>query len=320
MSRLNETNEAVQAFLIVGFPGFQERDVKNVIFGSLLTVYFFIILGNLLIIVIFLHDEDLHIPMYILISCLGLVDIIIATNTVPKMLAIFGSDSNLITISACFTQMFFTHTTTTVEALLLALMAYDRYLAICKPLHYHTLTSNALVLKQIACCWVCGFIVAIIPIILAYRLPFCGPNKVVHCYCDHSSVLKLACTDTSLNTYVGLSLVLSVLIAPLIYILFSYTRILISVLKISTHKGRVKAFSTCATHLLVISVFFLVGAGVYICNRIPGTSADVRILMALIQNVTPPLMNPIIYCLRSKEIQQSFWKTLRRNKTLPKNP
>ncbi|XP_028646824.1 olfactory receptor 6N1-like [Erpetoichthys calabaricus] len=313
MSRLNDTNEAIQAFIIVGFPGLQERDTKNIIFGSLLTVYFFIVLGNLLIIIIFLRDEDLHIPMYILISCLGLVDIIIATTTVPKMLAIFGSDSNIITISACFTQMFFCHTMTTSESLLLALMAYDRYLAICRPLHYHTLMSNASVIKQIACCWLCASFLAIIPIILAYRLPFCGPNKVVHCYCDHSSVLKLACTDTSLNTYVGLSIVLTVLFAPLVYIL-------ISVLKISTHEGRVKAFSTCATHLLVISVFFLIGAGVYICNRIPGTSADVRILMALIQNVMPPLMNPIIYCLRSKEIQQSFWKTLRRNKTLPKNP
>uniref|UniRef100_A0A8C4SSS3 Olfactory receptor n=1 Tax=Erpetoichthys calabaricus TaxID=27687 RepID=A0A8C4SSS3_ERPCA len=298
-----------KAFIIVGFPGLQERDTKNIIFGSLLTVYFFIVLGNLLIIIIFLRDEDLHIPMYILISCLGLVDIIIATTTVPKMLAIFGSDSNIITISACFTQMFFCHTMTTSESLLLALMAYDRYLAICRPLHYHTLMSNASVIKQIACCWLCASFLAIIPIILAYRLPFCGPNKVVHCYCDHSSVLKLACTDTSLNTYVGLS--------PLIYILFSYTRIIISVLHISSSEGRFKAFSTCGSHLLVLLVFFLVGAGVYIANRVPSTSVDVRILASLIQNITPPLLNPIIYCWRTKDIRDSIRKVLKINNILP---
>ncbi|XP_039602146.1 olfactory receptor 2AT4-like [Polypterus senegalus] len=307
----------VQEFIIAGFPGFQDRFSRNTIFGTLLTIYIFILLGNLLIIMIFLQDKELHVPMYILISNLALVDIIISSTTIPNMLSLFRSGSISLSLPSCFMQMFFYGAMTTAESLLLGLMAYDRYVAICKPLHYYTITSNSLVLKQIVCCWLCVLIIMIIPVTFTFKLHFCGPNIVLHCFCDNSAVLKLACSNTTPNTYVVLSIGLLVMIGPLIYILFSYTRIIISVLHISSSEGRLKAFSTCGSHLLVLLVFFLVGAGVYIANRVPSTSVDVRILASLIQNVTPPLLNPIIYCWRTKDIQDSIRKVLKINKILP---
>ncbi|XP_028646823.1 olfactory receptor 142-like [Erpetoichthys calabaricus] len=316
MSLLNQTDTSVQEFIIVGFPSFQDSESRNVLFSIFLAVYSLILLGNVLLVVVFVMDKGLHIPMYMLICSLALVDLIISTTTIPKMLLVFSFKSTVISVSMCLTQMGFYHTMIATESLLLGLMAYDRYLAICKPLHYFTLMSNVVVLQKISCCWVLGFLVAIVSVILALKLPFCGPNKLIHCFCDHSAVLKLACTDTFLNSYVSLAIALSVLFIPLSFILFSYAMIIRSVLNIVSSEGRLKAFSTCGTHLLIILVFFVIAAGVYISNRVPGTSIDMRIMAALIQNVTPPLMNPIIYCLRTKEIRESFVKTLKRCKIL----
>ncbi|KAG2457294.1 OR1FC protein, partial [Polypterus senegalus] len=317
MSISNSTDFRVQEFIIFGFPGFQERENKNILFAIFLTAYLLILLGNLLILIIFAFDEGLHIPMYVLISSLAVVDIAISSTTVPKMLDVLSFDNSFISFGGCLTQMGFYLALVTTESFLLAVMAYDRYLAICNPLHYASLMNNSLVLKQIACCWTLGIIVGLILVGLALRLPFCGPNKVIHCFCDHSSVVRLACADIVINNYMGLTLAMTVLFIPLTYILFSYIKIITSVLKIKSAEGRLKAFSTCGTHLLIISVFFLAAAFVYISYRIPGTSADVRIMAAVLQNVTPPLMNPIIYCLRNKEIRGSLVKTFRRSRILP---
>uniref|UniRef100_A0A8C4TDF9 Olfactory receptor n=1 Tax=Erpetoichthys calabaricus TaxID=27687 RepID=A0A8C4TDF9_ERPCA len=315
---MNELNDSIQEFIIIGFPGYQDRNSRFIIFGVLLTVYAILLLGNLFIIVIVLIDRDLHTPMYILMSNLALVDVVITTTTIPKLLAVLGTGASGISIAGCFIQTLFCGSVTAVESFLLAIMAYDRYLAICKPLHYYTITNNSVVFKQVVCCWVGGFIALTIPLSLTFRLQFCGSNKLLHFFCDHSALLKLACTDTTINSYLSLSIGMS-LIIPLIYILYSYSRIIHSILKIATGDGRLKAFSTCSTHLMIISVFYIVGAGVFISNRIPGTSIDTRIMVGLVQNLFPPIMNPIIYCLRSKEIRESFVKTLKRNKIFPKH-
>ncbi|XP_039602136.1 olfactory receptor 6N1-like [Polypterus senegalus] len=313
----NQTSTTVQEFILVGFPGLQDQESKTIFFIVFLLAYLFICVGNLLIILIFTVDRSLHSPMYLLICNLAIIDVTLPTVTIPKMLALFAFDSRSISFSACFTQILLYLGLVTIESFLLMVMAYDRYIAICNPLRYPSIMTNNHVLKRIACCWVGGLCGPVIPLVLALRLPFCGPNKVVHCFCDHSAVLRLACAEIVINSYVALTIALSVLFIPLIYILFSYTRIIMSVLKIASSEGRLKAFSTCGTHLLVISIFILTAAGVYISYRIPGTSADVRIMAAVLQNVFPPLMNPIIYCLRTKEIRDSFVKTFQRHKILP---
>ncbi|KAG2457297.1 OR6N1 protein, partial [Polypterus senegalus] len=318
MSGMNQNTSQVQEFIIVGFPGLQDQESRAVFSGIFLVAYLLILLGNLLIILIFAMDESLHTPMYMLICSLAFLDVILSSVIIPKMLVVFMFDSKAITFVACFIQLLFYHGMITAESFLLGLMAYDRYMAICHPLHYPTIMTNSRVFKQIVCCWVGGLCGPIIPIVLALRLPFCGPNKVLHCFCDHVSVVRLTCADITINSYVALTISLSTLFIPLTYILFSYIRIIRSVFKIASSEGRLKAFSTCGTHLLVISVFFLIAAGVYISYRVPGTSADMRIMAAVLQNVIPPLMNPIIYCLRTKEIRDSFVKRFQRTQILPK--
>ncbi|MBN3304484.1 O11H6 protein, partial [Amia calva] len=256
--------------------------------------------------------------MYILICNLAILDISLISITIPKMLAVFMFDSKFISFGACFTQMFFFMSLGTTEGFLLTVMAYDRYLAIFHPLCYSTMMTNGLVMRHVLWCWAGGFLSMLAPLILVVRLPFCGPDKVLHCFCDHSSVLRLACAIIVINSILGLTFALSVLLIPLTLILLSNVKIVRLVLQISGTEGRAKAFSTCGSHLLVISVFFLTAIGVYISYRVPGTSAVLHVMAAVFQNVFPPLVNLIIFCLRTKEIRDSLVKTLKKSRVFPK--
>ncbi|XP_039602127.1 olfactory receptor 6-like [Polypterus senegalus] len=276
---------SVQQFIIVGFPGFQDLKSKTLFSAFFLTAYLLICLGNLTIILTLTMDENLHKPMYVLVCSLAILDIAFSSVTVPRILAILMFDSN-ISFDGCFVQLFLFHAVGSSQSFLLMLMAYDRFVAICNPLRYPTIMTNRVILK------------------------------FMHLYCELASVVRLACADISVNNYVTLAIAMSVMIIPLTYILYSYVRIIMSVLKIASSEGRVKAFSTCGTHLVVIFIFLLTAVCVHISNRIPGTSEDVRIMAAGVQNVIPPLMNPVIYCLRAKEIRDSFVKTLRKCKIL----
>uniref|UniRef100_A0A8C4SP67 G-protein coupled receptors family 1 profile domain-containing protein n=1 Tax=Erpetoichthys calabaricus TaxID=27687 RepID=A0A8C4SP67_ERPCA len=297
-----------RTFIVVGFPGFQDHESKLLFSVIFLIVYLLICLGNLSILATFFLDESLHKPMYVLISTLAVLDITYSSVTIPRMLTFLMFDARVISFVACFAQLFLFHAVGSSQSLLLMLMAYDRLVAICNPLLYPTIMTNRVILKQITWCWLGGFITPLIPLILAVRLPFCGPNKVMHLFCDLGLVVRLACTDISINSIVTLTIGLSVMFIALAYILYSYTRIIISVLKIASSEGRSKAFSTCGTHLVVIFVFIFTAAGVYISYRMPGTSEDMRVIAAVLQTIISPLLNPFIYCLRNKEIRDSFVK------------
>ncbi|XP_028657171.1 olfactory receptor 6N1-like [Erpetoichthys calabaricus] len=310
-------NFTVQQFSIACLQGFQNQDSKIFLSVCFLIIYLFICLANITIIIIFALDENLHKPMYIMISNLAAIDIVYSTVTIPKMLAMFLFDYSLISFPACFLQMIFYLGLGTAEVFLLVLMAYDRYLAICNPLHYPSIMTNSKSVQQVIFCWVGGLLSPLISVILAIRLPFCGPNRVLHCFCDHSSVIRLACAEITINSYVGLTFALGVLVIPLAYILYSYVRIIMSVIKITSSEGRFKAFSTCGTHLIVVCIFFLSSVSVYISYRIPGSSEDVRMMTSIVGIVISPVINPIIYCLRTKEIWDSCMKTLKRAKLLP---
>ncbi|MBN3309479.1 OL226 protein, partial [Amia calva] len=255
--------------------------------------------------------------MYLTICSLAIIDITSCTTTVPTMLAVFRSTSYTVSFSACFTQTYFFMVLVCTESFNLLLMAYDRYVAICNPLHYPARMTIRFTLQLIVVCWLGGFLIPTLSLILALTKQFCGPNRVLQCYCDYSGVLRLACGDVLSISYVGLFCSLSVLLIPLFFIVLSYVKILISVLRISSSVGRAKAVSTCSSHLLVISVFFLTTAGVFISYRIPGTSVDMRVMVSVIQHVFPALMNPIIYCLRTKEIRGSLVKMLKKGKIFP---
>ncbi|XP_066563614.1 olfactory receptor 2AT4-like [Amia ocellicauda] len=260
MADANYTGSMVSEFIIVGFPGLQDKESKAILFAVFLTVYLLILMGNFLLICILAADRHLHTPMYLTICSLAIIDIAFSTNTVPTMLAVFGSTTHTVSFSACFTQTYFFQALVSTESFNLLLMAYDRYVAICHPLHY--------------------------------------PARIT-------------------VSYVVLFVGLSILLIPLFFIVLSYVKILLSVLRISSSGGRAKAVSTCSSHLLVLSVFFLTTAGVFISYRIPGTSVDMRIMGSVIHNVFPALMNPIIYCLRTKEIRDSLVNTLKKSKIFP---
>ncbi|XP_028646164.2 olfactory receptor 10A2-like [Erpetoichthys calabaricus] len=298
-------------------PGMKDQESRKTLFAVFLTVYLFILFGNFVLILIFTSDRALHTPMYILVCGLAVLDIAITTTTVPSMLLLFRLESRTTAFATCFTQITSFQGFFSTECFLLCLMAYDRYIAICHPLHYPNLMNNSRILKLIACCWVAGFLFATPPAVLMLRLPFCGPNQVTHCFCEFASVLLLACGDIQITGFTCMSIGLSVMFIPLLFILFSYMRIIYSVVQISSAEGRLKAFYTCGTHMLVISVFFLVAGGVFISDRIPDTSVDMRIMGLIIQNVFPALMNPVIYCLRMKEIRNSLLKTIKKSRIFP---
>ncbi|MBN3304486.1 OR6N1 protein, partial [Amia calva] len=307
----------VSEFIIVGFPGLQDKESKAILFAVFLTVYLLILMGNFLLICILAADRHLHTPMYLTICSLAIIDIAFSTNTVPTMLAVFGSTTHTVSFSACFTQTYFFQALVSTESFNLLLMAYDRYVAICHPLHYPARITVRFTFQLIVVCWLGGILIPIITFSLAFTKRFCGPNRVLQCFCDYSGVLRLACGDVLSISYVVLFVGLSILLIPLFFIVLSYVKILLSVLHISSSGGRAKAVSTCSSHLLVLSVFFLTTAGVFISYRIPGTSVDMRIMGSVIHNVFPALMNPIIYCLRTKEIRDSLANTLKKSKIFP---
>ncbi|XP_051783231.1 olfactory receptor 13-like [Erpetoichthys calabaricus] len=311
MSSLSQNSSVVTEFLIAGFPGFRDQESRRTLFGVFLTVYLFTLVGNILLITIFSTDRTLHTPMYILVCGLAVLDIAISTNTVPSMLVLLIFEYRIVPLAACFTQTFFLTGLFSTECFLLTVMAYDRFIAICYPLHYPNLISNSRTSKLILCCWVFGFLCASITLVLSLKISFCKPTNVIYVFCDFGSLLFLGCGDIQITNYAILSFPMSVLFIPMALILFSYIRIIISVLRIASKEGRMKAFYTCGTHMLVIFVFFLTAAGVLIIDRIPSTSKDTRIFGLAVRNVFPSLMNPVIYCLRTQQIRSSFHKILK---------
>ncbi|MGH0154416.1 UNVERIFIED_CONTAM: hypothetical protein FKN15_067519 [Acipenser sinensis] len=314
MASYNQTATNISEFIVNGFSGLQDDQSQLILFVFFITIYIITLFGNLSILILIALDEALHTPMYLLISVLAFLDVCIPSVTVPKMLTNFIFNSKSIVFGACFTQTFFYLGIGSTESFILMVMAYDRYVAICNPLHYSTIMTNKHVIKLCIFCWIGGMMIPVVPLYVALRLPFCGPNVVLHCFCDYSAVVKLACADVTLNAVVSLTIAMSVLLIPLAFIVFSYIKIISSVLKVASTEGRKKAFSTCASHMFVIVIFYVVAVLVFISYRITGFSSDVRIMAAVLQNVLPPMVNPIIYCLKTKDIRKSFYKFLQRRK------
>uniref|UniRef100_W5NNB9 Olfactory receptor n=1 Tax=Lepisosteus oculatus TaxID=7918 RepID=W5NNB9_LEPOC len=308
----NQTVTNISEFIVNGFSGIQDQRSQNILFAFFLITYVLTLFGNVSILIVIKFDKSLHTPMYTLIGTLAFLDLCIPSVTVPKILTNLMFRTKSIEFGACFTQMVFYLGVGSAESFLLMVMAYDRYVAVCDPLHYSTIMSNRHLIKLHILCWVGGMMVPMLPLYLAVRLPFCGPNVVLHAFCDYSAVVRLACANVTLNAIVSMTIAMSVLLIPLAFIFFSYIKIIISVIKVASSEGRKKAFSTCASHLLVILVFYLVAVFVFITYRIQGFSDDVRIMAAVLQNVIPPLVNPIIYCLKTRDIRKSFLKFIRK--------
>ncbi|XP_078515125.1 olfactory receptor 6N1-like [Lissotriton helveticus] len=290
-------------FILFGFPSLQGFQI--LLFWIFLPIYLLTATGNSIVFLLTILDHKLQTPMYFFISHLSFLDLSFSTVTLPKMLANFLMNSKTISISGCIFQMYMFLSLGSAECLLLTVMSFDRYYAICQPLQYAIHMTKKLCIQLALVSWIGGFLAPFVQAILASRLPFCGPNVIHHYYCDHPPLLHLACANTSLNVAIGSSISFFLIISSFSLILFSYAKIILSIIKISSRGGRRKTFSTCASHLIVVNLFYLPIIFMYI-RPAASVVSEVDSLVAVLYSVLTPMLNPMIYTLRNKDIKEAF--------------
>ncbi|XP_004627014.1 olfactory receptor 4B1-like [Octodon degus] len=296
----------VTKFIITGL--FQDAQVQRACFVLFLPVYLATLAGNGLIVLTVSVSDSLRSPMYFFLGYLSLVEICYSSTVVPKFIMDLLIKMKTISFKGCLTQIFFFHLFGVTEILLLVVMAYDRYVAICRPLHYMTIMSHQLCHMLVAGCWTGGFLHSLIQMLVTIPLPFCGPNVIDHYFCDLQPLFKLACTDTYVEgvTVLANSGLISVL--SLTILLCSYIIILVS-LRNHSAEGRRKALSTCASHITVVVLFF--GPAIFLYMR-PSSTFTGDKLVAVFYTVITPMLNPIIYTLRNEEVKIAMRKLWRK--------
>ncbi|KAM6474031.1 olfactory receptor 1L4-like [Liasis olivaceus] len=307
MEQENNTNFA--GFILLGFSSSPE--FKELLFPFFLCMYLLSLLGNLLIMVlIFFSNKLFHAPMYFFLSHLSLADLGFSSNAVPKMLQILVSQKNTISYSGCLSQMYFFVVFCTTDNFLLASMAYDRYVAICHPLHYTTIMSYKHCLVLAAGSWLLSFSQGLLYVFTIANFSFCGSREIPHFFCDLHPLLKLSCSDTSSAERLLMIEGTATMLGPLILILLSYILIMFKVLKVPSASGKYKAFSTCSAHITTVALFYGTLMGTYI--RPSSTYSGTKLRVASIfYTVVTPMLNPFIYSLRNSEIHGAMRKLLR---------
>ncbi|KAM9294524.1 olfactory receptor 6N2-like [Gastrophryne carolinensis] len=311
-------NNSVSEFVIVGFTN--NAHGHELVFVLLLFLYMFITGGNAVVILAILFDSHLHSPMYFFICVLSIVEIAIVTTVYPTLFALFLNDKAYISFSGCFLQMYFFDAFVITENYLLTIMAFDRYVAICKALRYHTIMTLKICKILICSCWVLGFLSPLPMIIMVQRLPFCGPNEVQHIFCDSAPLLTLSCTNSKLDVSMDFSLSSFTIILNSILIVFIYGNILFSIFKMRTSEERKKAFSTCTSHLAMALFFY--GSVAFMYIQLQQTySSQYDLATAIQQSVLTPLLSPLVYSFRNKDINRFVKRQLqcRRKLVLNKN-
>ncbi|XP_043827879.1 olfactory receptor 4B1-like [Dromiciops gliroides] len=283
---------------------FQDREAQRVSFVLFLPVYMATMLGNGLIILTVNTSKSLNSPMYFFLSHLSLVEICYSSTVVPKLISGFLAENKTISLDGCMTQIFFFHFFGVAEILLLTMMAYDRYVAICKPLHYMTIMSRPVCHVLVFISWLGGMFHSVIQILITVQLPFCGPHVIDHYFCDLHPLFKLACTDTFVEGIIvfansGLFTAISFL-----FLVSSYVVILVH-LRNRSGEGRRKALSTCASHITVVVLFF--GPATFLYLRPPYTFPEDK-FVSVFYTVLTPMLNPIIYTLRNAEVKNAMKK------------
>ncbi|KAM5140391.1 olfactory receptor 5V1-like [Mantella aurantiaca] len=273
----------------------------------ILVIYTMIIVGNLTIFSIIKIDINLHTPMFFFLSYLSLLDICYSSVTLPAMLVNAITGTSRVSFNLCFTQLYFFVSLGGSECLLLAAMAYDRYVAICNPLHYLVVMNKMFCSYLVGGSWFFGFLNSVLHTILTSKLTFCSHRHVNHFFCDVPTMLNSSCEDT--HTSHTLLYIVSVFLGmtPFVFVIASYTQIISTILKIHSATGRKKAFSTCSSHLIVVTVFYVTANFNYI-GPTPGESFDISRLASILYSVLTPLFNPLIYCLRNQNVQQALKK------------
>ncbi|XP_074131998.1 olfactory receptor 10AG1-like [Sminthopsis crassicaudata] len=297
MARNNLT--IVVEFILLGF-----SDVPNLqgfLFAVFFTIYISILLGNGLLIVITKIDSSLQTPMYFFLGNFSFLEICYTSVTLPRMLADLWTQKRTISFLQCAVQTCSLYILGVAECLLLAVMAYDRYVAICKPLYYPLIMNRRICIQLVVVSWIIGVPVLVEETYQIFCLNFCGPNKLNHIFCDAPPLLELACGDTYKREVSVHVAALAFVITPFLLILTSYVKIIITILRLPSTSGRSKAFSTCSSHLIVVVLFYGSGSMVYLRPKSHHSTGSVKVF-ALFYTTVTPMFNPLIYSLRNKDV------------------
>ncbi|KAM6188759.1 olfactory receptor 11A1-like [Sarcoramphus papa] len=290
------------------------RDVptlQNLLFLLLLMIYSVTMVGNILIVVLVVADQHLHTPMYFFLGSLSSLETCYSSTILPRLLAGFLSGHSSISAHGCMAQFYFFASFATTECYLLAAMSYDRYLAICQPLLYASLMTWKVSLHLAAASWLWGSLLLVVVTVFLSQLQFCGPKSVDHFFCDFTPLLELACSDTRVVTILSFIFGILDVVFPFLFTLASYVCIIAAILRIPCSTGRQKAFSTCSSHLTLVTIFYGTLILVYMLPR----TAPLRQLnkvFSFFYTVLTPLVNPLIYSLRNREVREALRKMLRK--------
>uniref|UniRef100_A0A8C6E2X2 Olfactory receptor n=1 Tax=Moschus moschiferus TaxID=68415 RepID=A0A8C6E2X2_MOSMO len=298
----------ITEFILIGFSNL--GDLQILLFFIFLLVYLTTLMANATIMTIIRLDRALHTPMYFFLFVLSCSETCYTLVIVPKMLTNLLSTVPTISLSGCVAQLYFFVGLACTNCFLIAVMGYDRYVAICNPLNYTLIVSRATCTQLVSASSLCGFLISVVVNVLVFSVHFCASNRINH-FCDISPVIKLGCTDTSLKEMVIFFLSILVLLVPLGLIFISYVFIVSTILKISSVEGQRKAFATCASHLTVVIVHYGCASFIYL-RPTSLYSSDKDRLVAVTYTVITPLLNPLVYTLRNKEVKTALKKVLSR--------
>ncbi|XP_008561578.1 PREDICTED: olfactory receptor-like protein OLF3 [Galeopterus variegatus] len=297
----------VSEFILLGLSS--DWDTQVSLFALFLGMYLVTVLGNLLIALLIRLDSRLHTPMYFFLTNLSVVDVSYATSIVPQLLVHFLADHKVISFVSCVAQLFFSLALGGIEFVLLAVMAYDRYVAVCDPLRYSVIMHGGLCARLTITSWVSGSINSLMQTVITFQLPRCSNKHINHISCELLAMVRLACVDTSSNEAAIMVSCIILLMTPFCLVLLSYIRIISTILKIQSTEGRKKAFHTCASHLTVVALCYGMAIFTYIQ---PHSSPSVlqEKLISLFYAIFTPMLNPMIYSLRNKEVKGAWQKLL----------
>ncbi|XP_077003464.1 olfactory receptor 7A10-like [Tamandua tetradactyla] len=293
----------VSEFILLGLS--EDTEVQLLLFALFLIIYLVTLIGNLLIILATISDTHLHTPMYFFLANLSFSDICFTSTTVPKMLVNIQTETKTISYGNCLIQMYFCMVFGILDNCLLTVMAYDRYVAICHPLHYMVIMNPRLCCLLLLASWILSVLDSLLHGLLVVQLTFCSELEIPHFFCELSQVIQLACSDTFLNDlvmYFASGILAGI---PLTGILFSYSKISCSILRISSRGGKYKAFSTCGSHLSVVSLFYGTALGLYLSSAATQNTRATAIVSVMFTVITP-MLNPFIYSLRNKDIKHAL--------------
>ncbi|XP_018422073.1 PREDICTED: olfactory receptor 6F1-like [Nanorana parkeri] len=299
----------VSDFFLVGFSMVKEAGLY--LFVLIFIIYIISITANVFVIVIIANERRLHKPMYFFIGALSFLEIWYPSVTVPRLLWALFTEEQSISPIECFTQFFFHFSFGAIENFLLTVMALDRYAAICNPLHYSIIMSPNTCILLLLGSWLCGFLIVVIPCFEISQLSFCGCNIINHYYCDFAPLIKLSCSETSHVEKMVFVSSCFVILGCFLIIIMSYIWIIKTTLSFSVSFGRSKTFSTCASHLIVVVVFYTTTIFMFVRPR-TGDFLHLNKIISVIPSIITPLLNPIIYTLRNKEVKEATWKTTRK--------